>query len=68
MTYATQTSGTKVTVPTNGREANEQGFYLRDYPFANGSAEAARWIQEWNDAQIDRELWEDENFRRCSAA
>lgn len=53
--------------PTNGREANEQGFYERDCPFPMDSCEADQWRQDWNDAQIDRELWEDENFRACAA-
>jgi hypothetical protein len=55
-------------VPTNGREANEQGFYLRDCPYPLDCCERDTWVEQWNDAQIDRELWEDDNFRRCSAA
>lgn len=53
--------------PTNGREANEQGFYEHQCPFPSDSCEADQWRQEWSDAQIDREMWEDENFHSAKA-
>lgn len=57
--------------PTSGREANEQGFYLRDCPFDESTYEsaaaAAQWRSDWNDAQIDREIWEDDNYHRATS-
>lgn len=53
--------------PANGREANEQGFYEHQCPFPSDSCEADQWRQEWSDAQVARELWEDQNFHSALA-
>ena len=60
------------TVFTNGRKANEDGFKREANPCAYIQAgkfcPAARdqWFAGWDDAQIDREIWEDENHRRAA--
>jgi ribosome modulation factor len=51
--------------PNNGREANERGFYLHECPLFNDPSKRDQWVSDWNDAQIDREIWEDANHERA---
>ena len=45
-------------IPTNGREANEQGYLQQHCPFPVGP-ERDQWLRDWADAQLDRDLWLD---------
>jgi ribosome modulation factor len=51
-----------------GRRANEAGNPRSDCHLAEGTVARNSWLQGWDDAQIDRELWEDENFHRAHQA